>query len=90
VIAAGGYRTSPGFVERGLKRLTEMRDGANRWRVFPYWYALLALAEMESKAAVAELRYAAPLLERSVKRPPRAGAYAQRRQALAERVLARL
>jgi hypothetical protein len=89
VISAGGYHISPGFIERGLKRLAELRDGAGRWRVFPYWYTLLALVEMDSKAAVSELRYAAPLLERCVARPPRAGVSAQRRHTLAQRALAK-
>ena len=77
-----------GYSERGLATLKQHRDGKGRWGRFPFWYTLLAVSELHSKAAVAELRYAAPVLERSVKRPPHAEAYAQRRQALAERVLA--
>jgi hypothetical protein len=89
VIAAGGYHTSPGFIERGLKRLAELRDGAGRWRVFPYWYTLLALVETDGAGAVTELRYAAPVAERYLKRQPGADAYAQRRHALAARALAK-
>jgi hypothetical protein len=73
-----------------VRLLREHRDGSGRWRRFPFYYALLALSEMDGRKAVEEIRYAAPGLERMLRRSARGGRYDRRRRALAERVLARL
>ncbi len=44
---------------------------------------------MDSPAAVAEMRHAAPLCEKAVARKPRPGEYARRQWLVAERVLAK-
>jgi hypothetical protein len=71
----------------GVRVLEEHRDGRGRWRRFPFYYTLLALLEGGVKAAVPEMRYAAPGLDRLLKRPARRDKYSVRRRALAERVL---
>ena len=76
------------FLAAGLAKLKTCRDGKGRWRVFPFHYTLLALAEIDLRAANGELQYAAASLERSLKRPL-ANKYDNRRRILAERVLAR-
>ena len=43
--------------------LKKCRKGESQWRVFPFWYTLLALVEMDLPAAVAEMRYVAPRCE---------------------------
>ena len=45
---------------------------------------------MDLPGAIGEMRHAAPVLERSLKRAARDGTHAARRRALAERVLARV
>ena len=87
-LLAGGYGGIEGYVESGVEALHAQRDGKGRWRVFPFWYTLLALEELRGKAALCEMRYAAPLLERALKRPEGGDRYATRRRMLAERVLA--
>jgi hypothetical protein len=87
---SGGLAPSEQFIATGLKRLSLRRDGKGRWQGFPYYYALLSLAEMSLPLAQAELRYAAAGLERVVKRRVAADdVYALRRAELAKRALAR-
>jgi len=74
----------------GLKFLREHRDGEGRWHRFPFHYTLLALSEMDEKAVSREIPYAAPVLERMLKRRSRGGQFETRRRAVAERILARL
>lgn len=57
------------------------------WRKFPFWYTVLALSEMNSSEATAELAYSAPALERAARRDLSSGVYARRRQQLAARTL---
>jgi hypothetical protein len=71
-----------------VRELKLLRTGDGRWRRFPFYYTVLALHEMNVKPALDELRYAAPVLERSLKRAS-GDKYAARRRTLAERVLAK-
>lgn len=71
----------------GIRMLKERRDGRGRWTRFPYYYTLLALLEGGVKSALGEMRYAAPGLERMLKRPGSRDKYTVRRRTLAERVL---
>jgi len=73
-----------------MQHLREHRDDRGRWRRFPFYYTLLALTEIPGGPATAEMRYAAPGLERMLKRPGRADGFDLRRRAVAERVLARV
>jgi len=90
-LAAGGL-TGIGperWLAAGVKGLRTERDGRGRWRRFPFHFALLALTEIDLPGAVAEMRYAAPALQRSLARSGASDVYARRRRDLAERVLAR-
>jgi hypothetical protein len=74
----------------GLKFLKERRDGKGRWNRFPFHYTLLALSEMEGKGVRGEIEYAAPALERMLRRRSRGGKYEARRREVAGRLLARI
>ena len=67
-----------------------MRAGEHQWRRFPFWYTVLALSEMDMTEAKAELKHAAPALERTASRPAASAVYARRRQELASRSLSHL
>ena len=71
----------------GVRILRKYRDGRGRWRRFPFYYTLLALVEGGERAAVPEMRYAAPGLERMLKRPSGREKYAVRHRELARQVL---
>lgn len=89
-LAAGGLIRAEARLAQGMKEMKARRLGTGKWRLFPFFYAVLALTEIELPAARAELRYAAPALERYLKRPPRESSLtSQRRHAVAERALAR-
>ena len=71
----------------GMKTLKQHRAGNGRWRRFPFYYTLLALMDIDLKAARDELRYAAPSCEILLKRDPGGGKYDQRRRKLMDKVL---
>jgi hypothetical protein len=74
-------------LRRGASHLRSMRDGEHQWRRFPFWYTVLALSEMDSAEARAELKYAAPALERAASRTVPSAIYGRRRHELAVRTL---
>lgn len=89
-LLAGGLDRREERLRRGASHLRSVRDGEHGWRTFPFWYAVLALSEMNSAEANAELRYAAPALERVASRGVPSAVYARRRHELAARTLNRL
>jgi hypothetical protein len=89
-LLAGGLDRHEERLRCGAHHLRAMRDGAHQWRRFPFWYTVLALNEMDSAEARAELKYAAPALEHAANRAEPSSAYARRRHALAVRTLNRL
>ena len=86
-LLAGGLDRQEERLRRGAAHLQFMRDGANQWRRFPFWYTVLALSEMDSPEARAELTYAAPEFARAAKRGVPSTVYARRRHELAVRAL---
>ena len=89
-VLAGGLDRREERLRRGALHLQSVRDGKLGWRKFPFWYTVLALSEMDSAAANAELKYATPALERAAGRAVPSARYARRRHQLATRVLNRL
>ncbi len=89
-LLAGGLNRGEERLRRGAMHLRSVRDGDNGWRTFPFWYTVLALREMDSVEARAELKYAAPILERAAMRPVPAALHAGRRHQLAVRTLTHL
>jgi hypothetical protein len=89
-LLAGGLDRQEERLQKGALYLRTMRKGECEWRKFPFWYTVLALGEMDVPEATKELGYAAPLLERAVKRKPGATRYAKRRHEIARRALERL
>lgn len=49
---------SDAILEKGLGKIKKARTKDGKWHGFPYYYTLLALAEMDTSLARAELRYA--------------------------------
>jgi len=88
-LAVGGLDQAARRLADGLRVLKVHRLGNSKWRRFPYYYTLLALSEIDSPAARAEMRYAAPGLERLLERAGSGDKFARRRRALAERILAK-
>ncbi len=89
-LLAGGLDRREERLRCGALHLHTVRDGRQGWRPFPFWYTVLALSEMDSREATAELKYAAPALERAASRAVPSAVYARRRHELAARALNRL
>ena len=88
-LAVGGMHKPERLLRAGMNALKAHRDGKGRWNVFPFYYTLLALSEIDLPGAVKEIQYAASSLERVMKRSVIGDKYNHRRRILAERVLAR-
>jgi hypothetical protein len=73
----------------GMAALKAHRTDDGRWRRFPFYYALLALSEVNLRPALDEMRHAAPLLEHCVKRKARDNRFSERRRVISERILAK-
>lgn len=86
-LLSGWLSDSDERLRRGASHLRSLRDGEHGWRTFPFWYTVLALSEMDNAAAKAELKYAAPALERAAARKVPSAVYARRRHELATRTL---
>ena len=88
-VLSGGLDRREERLQAGVAALRNHRVGAGRWSVFPFWYTVLALAEMDTRSARDELAYAEAPLRRALQR--RASTlYGQRRRSVAERALDRL
>jgi hypothetical protein len=86
-LLSGGLDRQEERLRRGVaEALRSMRVGQGKWRVFPFWYTVLALSEMDLPEARTELEYSVPVLEGAAKRKP-SNVHGQRRHALALRVL---
>ena len=88
-LSAGGLSRAERRLAMGMEDLKARRLGTGKWPNFPFYYTVLALTDIDLPGAVAELRYAAPVLERYLKRSERNEPYHVRRRAVAERALAR-
>lgn len=86
----GGLPNRPTRIKAALDRLHNERTDDGRWHAFPFYYTLLVLSELDTAAAKAEKRYAAPLCERLVKRPIPPDPYGKRKFDLIRRVLSQV
>ena len=85
----GGLDRNEERLTAGMVALRAHRTDNGHWRRFPFHYTLLALSEMNFRPALDEMRYAAPLLERYVKRRVVDSSFSERRHIISERVLAK-
>jgi hypothetical protein len=88
-LAVGGLENQAKELKAGMANLKAHRDGKSRWRRYPFYYTLLALSEIDLPSVKAELKYAAPVMERAMKRPA-GDVYSQRRQDLIERIFEKI
>jgi hypothetical protein len=86
-LLAGGLDRQDERLRHGAGHLRSVRDEKHGWRRFTFWYTVLALSDMRSAEAKAELKHAAPELERTASRAVPAATYARRRHELAVRTL---
>ncbi|MEY2933638.1 MAG: hypothetical protein RL033_4387 [Pseudomonadota bacterium] len=87
-LLSGGLDRREERLSKGVGQfLRAHRVVEGKWRVFPFWYTVLALVEMDLPEAREELGYVAPSLERVARRKVPAAVAGQRRWELAQRGL---
>ncbi len=86
-LAVDGLDHSEKRLLNGINILKSYRKGNGEWGRFPFYYTLLALSEIDLKPAITEMRYAAPICERYMKRAKTNNKYIVRRRDLCERIL---
>jgi len=88
-VMVGGLDRNEERLAAAMEALKAHRTSDGRWRRFPFHYTLLALSGIDLKLAVDEMRYAAPVLERYVRRMIGHGKFSERRHVISERILAK-
>jgi len=73
----------------GMVALRAHHTDDGHWRRFPFYYTLLTLSEINLRSALDEMQYAAPLLERYVKKGVPDSRFSERRRIISERILAK-
>ena len=86
-LTSGGLDRQVERLQAGMKYLKKHRDGSGKWKRFPFYWTLLALGDINLSSAEEEVRYAAPAIERSLKRNRTEEKYATRRRILMERLM---
>jgi hypothetical protein len=79
-LAAKGDAASLAKARECLAVLRSGRDGNGRWKGFPFYYALLALAELDVPESRNELAYSAPACRRVLARSERGQGAAEKRR----------
>ena len=88
-VMVGGLDRNEERLAAAMKAFRAHHTGDGHWRRLPFHYTRLAHSELDIKPAVDEMRYAAPVLDRYVRRSARDGKFSERRRVIAERVLAK-
>ena len=86
-LAVGGLKEGERRLAAGMKSLKSHRDGKGRWRIFPYYYTLLSLSEIEIPSAIQEMRYSAKTCEKALKHLSGNNKFHQRRRVILEKIL---
>lgn len=86
----GGFNHQEKRLANGLADLKKARLGTGKWRLFPFFWTLSALTELEMKEALEEIRYAAPAIERSLKKSAEDPVYDKRRKTICEAALGKV
>ncbi len=89
-LVTGGFTRQEERLKAGMDELKKSRLGTGKWRWFPFFWTLSALVEIDVKGAVEEMRYAAPAIERALKKSADDPVYDRRRKFICETVLARV
>lgn len=86
----GGFNHQKERLKSGLTELKKARLGTGKWRLFPFFWTLSVLVEIDTKESVEEMEYAAPAIERSLKKSAEDPTYDKRRKAICQMVLAKV
>lgn len=85
----GDFTDKDTEISKGLLNMKDHRIGDGKWRRFPFFYAIYTLLDLDLEFALAELKYAQPVMERYVK-VDRAGLFPHRKKTICERALKKI
>ncbi len=67
-LSSGGINYDMNMLKAGMEYLKKYRDSKGSWKGFPNYYTLYVLNEIDFELSKDELTYAAPSIERKIKR----------------------
>jgi hypothetical protein len=82
----GNFEHKEGYILKGLQRMKGYRLGDGKWHYFPFFYAVYTLVDLDLEPALAELKYARPVMEQYLKNT-RVGAFSKRRITIINKAL---
>jgi hypothetical protein len=85
----GDFDAKEARLVKGLHAMKDLRLGDGKWRTFPFFYAIYTLSELDLEPAYAELKYARPAMEKSVKKA-RVDVYSKRRVAIITKIFEKM
>ncbi len=77
-------------IDSGILHLKTMHSDDGRWHRYPFYYTLLALSDIHTDDALDEKRYAAPAIERMLRRPRAPEPFGQRREVVMRKILSQI
>jgi hypothetical protein len=89
-LVTGGFNHQEERLRAGMTELKKGRLGTGKWRWFSFFWTLSALVELDFPEALDEMRYAAPAIERALKKSADDPVYDKRRKTISEMVLAKV
>ena len=89
-LVTGGFNYQEERLHAGMTELKKSRLGTGKWRWFSFYWTLSALVEIDLPEAIEEMQYAAPSIERSLKKFAQNPVYDKRRKAISEMVLGKV
>jgi hypothetical protein len=85
----GDFTNKESQVNIGLQTLRDHRRGDGEWRRFPFFFGIYTLLDLDMDAAIDELKYAQPVMERYIGHA-RSGLYSDRKQIICRRALEKI
>jgi hypothetical protein len=85
----GNFDQKEDHLKKGLQLIKNQRSGDGKWHRFPFYYTIYTLLDIDLEQALAELRYARPLLEKYVNKT-KDDIYSNRRRAIISKALAKV
>ncbi len=82
----GNFEHKDRNILKGLRGMKDSRLGDGKWHNFPFFYAVYTLLDLDLEPALAELKYARPVMKQYLKNT-RVGAFSKRRITIINKAL---
>ena len=85
----GDFDNKETLISKGLQMMKDSRNQDGEWHRFPFFYGVYSLLDLDLEEAYAELKFARPRIEKSMKNN-RPGVYSKRRITIFEKALEKI